>query len=121
MLSLSKIQQWHHSCFLVLWGVALQDLFDELIVLLGEFEGDVRVVVGSITMLDHIVREVQPMELSLEEVKDTYNVERIAAYPRAGSERPTLGPRRHAGSPEGWSEQIWGEFGCHCRSFETQW
>jgi hypothetical protein len=56
VLSLSKIQQWHHSGFLVLWGIALQDLVDELVILLGELEGDVGIIVGSVTMLSHVVR-----------------------------------------------------------------
>jgi hypothetical protein len=56
VLSLSKIQQWHHSGFFVLWGIALQDLVDELVILLGELEGDVGIIVGSVTMLNHVVR-----------------------------------------------------------------
>ena len=51
MLSLSEVEDGHHGRLLVLGWVALEDLFDELIVLLCELEGDVRVVFGGITML----------------------------------------------------------------------
>lgn len=60
----------------------------------------------------------RPLNESLEIVDDTYNLERFAGYPRGGSERPTLEPQWYAGCPEGRSEQIWGDFGCHCRVVE---
>jgi hypothetical protein len=78
MLSLSKIQQWHYSRFLILWRVSLQDLLNELIILLSEREGCVRIIVGGIAMLDQVVRAVQPAEESLRMVNDTHNVECIA-------------------------------------------
>ena len=51
MLSLSEIEERHDSGFLVLWWVSFEDLSDELIVLLGEFEGSIRIVLGCISML----------------------------------------------------------------------
>jgi hypothetical protein len=56
MLSLSEIQQWHHSRFLVLWRVSLQDLIDELFVLCRELEWKVGIVIGGIAMLINLVR-----------------------------------------------------------------
>ncbi len=55
MLPLSKIQNGHNRSFLVLWWVALEDLFDELVVLLVELEGDIRIVFGSVSMLIDLV------------------------------------------------------------------
>lgn len=51
MLSLSEIEDWHDGGFLVLWRVAFENLFDELVVLLCELEGCVRIVSGGIPML----------------------------------------------------------------------
>ena len=51
MLSLSKIEYGHHGSLLVLGWISLEDLFDELVVLLVELEGDVGVVLGGISML----------------------------------------------------------------------
>jgi hypothetical protein len=56
MLALSKIQQWHHGRLLVLWWVALQDLIDELVVLLSELKGNIRIVFWSITVLIKSIR-----------------------------------------------------------------
>lgn len=51
MLSLSEIEDGHHSRLLVLGWVAFEDFFDELVVLLRELEGYIRIIFGSITML----------------------------------------------------------------------
>lgn len=51
MLSLSQIEDGHNSRLLVLGRVAFEDLIDELVVLLGELEGDVRIIFGGISML----------------------------------------------------------------------
>jgi hypothetical protein len=51
MLALSKIQQGHNSRLLVLWRISLEDLFDELLVLLGELEGYASIVAWSVSML----------------------------------------------------------------------
>lgn len=56
MLPLSKIQQWHHSGLLILWGVALQNLLNELVILLCELEWDVWVIIGRVTVLYRTVR-----------------------------------------------------------------
>lgn len=64
MLPLSEIQQWHHSSFLVLWGVAFQDLLDELVILLRELEWDASIIVGRVTMLIHAVRNCVVSEVS---------------------------------------------------------
>lgn len=52
MLTLAKVQDWHHRSLLVLWRVAFEDLVDELVVLLVELEGDAGVVVVGVTVLD---------------------------------------------------------------------
>lgn len=67
MLSLSEIQQWHHSCFLVLWGVSLQDLIDELFVLFRELEWNVGIVIGGIAMLIYLVRSCVGYEGELQD------------------------------------------------------
>lgn len=46
MLSLSQIQDRHDGRLLVLWGVALEDLVDELVILVVELEGDFGIVDG---------------------------------------------------------------------------
>jgi hypothetical protein len=51
MLSLAKIQEGHDSSFLILWGVSFEDLVNQAIILLGELEGNRRIVVFSIAML----------------------------------------------------------------------
>lgn len=51
MLSLSEIKNWHNRSFLVLWWVAFKDLFDQLIILLCEFEGNAGIVLGTISVL----------------------------------------------------------------------
>lgn len=51
VLSLSKVEQRHDGRLLVLWRVALEDLIDDLVVLLGELEGDVGVVDLGISVL----------------------------------------------------------------------
>jgi len=55
MLPLSQIQNGHNSSFLVLWRVALEDFFDELVVLLVELERDIRVVFWSVSVLIELV------------------------------------------------------------------
>lgn len=51
MLSLSKVEYRHNGSFLVLWWVALQDLFDDLVVLLGEFKWDIGIVFWRVSVL----------------------------------------------------------------------
>lgn len=51
MLPLSKIEKRHHRRFLVLWGVAFEDLIDQLLVEGVELERDLGVVVRSVSML----------------------------------------------------------------------
>jgi hypothetical protein len=51
MLSLSEIEDWHDSGLFVLGRVAFEDLVNELVVLLRELKGDVRIVSGGISML----------------------------------------------------------------------
>lgn len=55
-LTLSEIQDGHHSGLLVLWGVALQDLLDELVILVVERKRDVGIILRGVTMLNHVVR-----------------------------------------------------------------
>lgn len=52
MLALAQIEKGHDGGLLVLRGVALEDLIDEFEVLLGELEGDGRVVGGGIAVLE---------------------------------------------------------------------
>ena len=51
MLSLAEIENGHHSRLLVLGRVALEDLGDDLLILLVEFERDIGVVVGGVSVL----------------------------------------------------------------------
>lgn len=51
VLALGEVQERHDGGFLVLGGVAFEDLVDELEVLLGELEGDVGVVIRVISVL----------------------------------------------------------------------
>jgi hypothetical protein len=51
MLSLSKIEYGHDCRLFVLGRVSLEDLVNELVVLLGELEGNIRIVLGCISML----------------------------------------------------------------------
>lgn len=52
MLSLAEIEEGHHGCLLVLWGISLENLIDEFVVLLGELEGNGRVIFGGVTVLE---------------------------------------------------------------------
>lgn len=52
MLTLAEIQEGHDSSLLVLRGVTGEDLFDELVVLLGELEGEGGIVLGGVAVLD---------------------------------------------------------------------
>jgi hypothetical protein len=51
MLALAKVEQGHDGGLLVLGRVALEDLIGDLEVLLGELEGEGRVVVRLVAML----------------------------------------------------------------------
>jgi hypothetical protein len=42
-----------------LWGVALEDLFDELIVLLSELEWDIRIILWGVSVLIEDVSKVK--------------------------------------------------------------
>lgn len=53
VLALAKIEQGHDGRLLVLRGVALDNLFDDLFIVGRELEGDVGVVVGSVAVLDN--------------------------------------------------------------------
>jgi len=58
MLSLSEVQDRHHGRFLVLGRVALEDFFNELVVLLRELERDVRIVLRGVSVLDKELLEL---------------------------------------------------------------
>ena len=51
MLPLSKVEKRHHGRFLILWGVAFEDLIDKLLVDGIELERNLGVVVRSVSML----------------------------------------------------------------------
>jgi hypothetical protein len=51
VLALSEIEERHDGGLLVLRGVAGDDLFDELLILRGELEGNFDVVFGGVAML----------------------------------------------------------------------
>ena len=51
-LSLSKIEKRHNSRLLIVLGVSLEDLMHLLVILSGEIERSVDIVVGLIIMLD---------------------------------------------------------------------
>lgn len=48
VLALPKVEDRHHSSFLVLRGVSAENCGDEFLVLGGEFEGDGGVVGGGV-------------------------------------------------------------------------
>ena len=54
LLPLAEVEERHDRRLLILGRVAFEDLFDESVVLRGELEGDIRVVVGSIAMLKNV-------------------------------------------------------------------
>lgn len=51
VLTLAEVEEGHDGCFFVLGGVALEDLGDDFLVLVGELEGDGGVVVGGVAVL----------------------------------------------------------------------
>lgn len=55
MLALSQVENRHNGSFFVLWWIALEDLFDELIVLFCELEGDVGIVFWRVSVLIGLV------------------------------------------------------------------
>lgn len=57
-LSLSEIQKRHNGRLLVVLGIALQDLVDLLVILGGEIEGSIDIVVGRI-----IVLQIVPIDM----------------------------------------------------------
>jgi hypothetical protein len=58
VLALSEVEDGHDGGLLVLRGVALEDLCDDLLVLGGELEGDVGVVLRSITVLQETLSAI---------------------------------------------------------------
>lgn len=54
VLALTNVQDRHDSGLLVLGGIALEDLIDELEVLLGELERNIRVVIAFVAVLDKV-------------------------------------------------------------------
>lgn len=52
MLTLAEVEQGHDGGFLVLRRVSLEDLGYESLILRIEFEWDVRVVVGCVSVLE---------------------------------------------------------------------
>lgn len=54
VLALANVQDRHDSGLLVLGGIALEDLIDELEVLLGELERNIRVVFAFVAVLDKV-------------------------------------------------------------------
>jgi hypothetical protein len=54
MLALAQVEQRHHGCLLVLRRVTLEDLGDDGLILRGELEGNVGVVVGGVAMLSSL-------------------------------------------------------------------
>ena len=51
MLPLAEVEERHHGCFLILWGIPLEDFLDEAVVLFGELERNRGIVVLGVTML----------------------------------------------------------------------
>ena len=51
VLALAEIEQGHDGRLLVLRRVALDDLFDDLLIVCRELEGNIGVVVGGVAML----------------------------------------------------------------------
>jgi hypothetical protein len=51
VLSLAKVEQRHDGSLLVLGGIALEDLGDDGLIFFVELEGNIGVVVGTVTVL----------------------------------------------------------------------
>ena len=66
-MALSEVEEGHDGGLLVLRWVAGEDLLDELVVLLGELEGEGGVVLGGVAVLQRIkiLAIVQFLELSI--------------------------------------------------------
>ena len=60
MLSLAQVEEGHDRCFLVLRGIAFEDLGDKFLVDCIEFEGDRGIVVVSVPMLAGENQSVMP-------------------------------------------------------------
>lgn len=88
VLALTQIQHRHHGGLLVLWGIALEDLIDDLEVLLGELEGEGGVILGGIAVLDG--NGVNTWVLFPGIRRETYHGESRAVALRASRERPAL-------------------------------
>ena len=67
MLSLPEIQDGHNSRLFVLGRVSFEDLVDELVVLLGELEGNVGIVLGRVSMLYLELLELCCLDMELME------------------------------------------------------
>lgn len=88
VLPLPEVEKRHHGRLLVLRRVTLEDLVDELVVLLGELEGDAGIVDGSISMLQLDAVSICELEGSFEV---PYDLERMTGNSGAGREGTNLG------------------------------
>ena len=75
VLPLSKIEQWHDRCLLVLARVPADHLLDELLILRVELEGYARVVVGCVSVLDVLSNGSSVCRRA---EKETYHVKGVA-------------------------------------------
>lgn len=63
-------------------GISFEDLLDEFVVLLGKFEGDTGIIVGSIAVLAVIL----DIYSASPELGETHDVEGATGYSRTGIE-----------------------------------
>lgn len=52
MLALAEIEEGHYGGFFILWRITFQDLGDQFVVYVVEFEGNFGVIAGRVAMLE---------------------------------------------------------------------
>jgi hypothetical protein len=105
VLALTEVEDGHHGGLLVLGRVAGQDLLDHGVVLLAELEGDARVVLGAVAVLEVLSADASDMVYSMSAWAigtigmrgRTYHEEGIAGYSGGSDESPPLRANGWAG------------------------
>jgi hypothetical protein len=102
VLALAEIEQGHHSGFLVLRGIALEDLTDEGFILSGVLEGDGGIVVGGVAVLGIGIRLCWSVRCM-----GTYDYERFAEVGGGGGEGSRLQQRAARDGRPSVSQDSW--------------
>ena len=114
VLALAKVEQGHDGGLLVLRGVAGDNLLDEFLILLREFERDRSVVLWRIAVLRGAL--AKPLEGRRYEKDCTYNHERVAPRRLRNAESPPLSARHLTQGAGGGSAEEGYQFRGHCGS-----